>query len=96
MSSRKYSQFIKYRAGFFFGPDYIVADKKLPQFGVSIGAGLPLKLRQAFYETQKSVMNLAFEYGNRGNKNNNVRENIMRISVGFALSDLWFRRYKYQ
>ncbi|MEJ7674756.1 MAG: hypothetical protein WKF59_19180 [Chitinophagaceae bacterium] len=41
-------------------------------------------------------MNLAFEYGNRGNKNNNVRENIMRISVGFALSDLWFRRYKYQ
>lgn len=95
-NSRKYSQFIKYRAGVSFGPDYIVADNKLPQFSVSVGAGLPLKLRQAFYETQKSVMNLAFEYGNRGNKNNNIRENIMHISVGFSLSDIWFRRYKYQ
>ena len=95
-NSRKYGQFIKYRAGLFFGPDYIVADKKLPQFGVSVGAGFPLKLRQAFYETQKSVMNVALEYGNRGNKNNNIRENIMHISVGFSLSDIWFRRYKYQ
>ncbi len=95
-SSRKYAQFIKYRAGLFFGPDYIVADKKLPQFGVSIGAGLPLKLRQAFYETQKSVMNVAFDYGSRGNKNNNIRENLMHVSLGFSLSDIWFRRYKYQ
>ncbi|HEV8079402.1 MAG TPA: hypothetical protein VGP43_01720 [Chitinophagaceae bacterium] len=95
-NSRKYTQFIKYRAGFFFGPDYIVADKKLPQFGVSVGAGLPLKLRHAFYETQRSVMNVAFEYGNRGNKNNNIRENIAHISLGFSLSDIWFRRYKYQ
>lgn len=95
-NSRKYGQFIKYRAGLFFGPDYIVADKKLPQFGVSVGAGFPLKLRQAYYETQKSVMNVALEYGNRGNKNNNIRENIVNISVGFSLSDIWFRRYKYQ
>lgn len=96
LNSRKYSQFIKYRAGVFFGPDYIAADKKLPRFGVSVGAGLPLKLRQAFYETQKSLMNVAFEYGNRGNSSNNIRESIMHISVGFSLSDLWFRRYKYQ
>jgi len=96
-NSRKYSQFIKYRAGLFFGQDYInVGDKKLPQFGVSFGAGFPLKLRQAFYETQKSLMNVAIEYGNRGNKNNNIRENILHISVGFSLSDIWFRRYKYQ
>ena len=95
-NSRKYAQFIKYRAGVSFGPDYIVADKKLPQFSVSVGGGFPLKLRQAFYETQKSVMNVALEYGNRGNTNNNIRENIMRISVGFSLSDIWFRRYKYQ
>ncbi|HUS00485.1 MAG TPA: hypothetical protein VMY77_02090 [Chitinophagaceae bacterium] len=96
INSRKYGQFIKYRAGVSFGPDYIVADKKLPQFSVSLGAGLPLKLRQAYYETQRSVMNVALEYGNRGNKNNNIHENIMHISVGFSLSDIWFRRYKYQ
>ena len=96
LNSRKYSQFIKYRAGISFGPDYIVAGKKLPQFNISVGAGLPLKLRQAYYETQKSIMNVAFEYGNRGNNKNNIRENIMHISVGFSLSDIWFRRYKYQ
>lgn len=96
INSRKYSQFIKYRAGLFFGPDYIVADKKLPQFSVSVGAGLPLKLKRAFYETQYSVMNVAVEYGSRGNSSNNIRENIVHISVGFSLSDIWFRRQKYQ
>ena len=95
-SSRRYSQFIKYRAGISFGPDYIVANKKLPQYNLSVGAGFPLKLRQAFYETQKSVMNVALEYGTRGNSNNNIHENIFHISVGFSLSDIWFRRYKYQ
>ena len=95
-NSRKYGQFIKYRAGLFFGPDYIVADKKLPQFGVSVGAGLPLRLRQAYYDYQKSFMNVAIEYGNRGNKNNNIRENIMHISLGFSLNDIWFIRQKYQ
>jgi hypothetical protein len=96
LNSRKYGQFIKYRAGIYFGPDYIVADKKLPQFAVSVGAGLPLKLKRAFYETQYSVMNVALEYGTRGNNNNNVRENILHINLGFSLSDIWFRRYKYQ
>lgn len=96
INSRRYSQFIKYRAGVFFGPDYIVADKKLPQFGVSVGAGLPLKLKRAFYETQYSVMNVALEYGNRGNSSNNIRENIVHVSLGFSLSDIWFRRYQYQ
>lgn len=93
--SKKYWNFVKYRAGFYFGPDYIAPNNKLPQYGISAGASLPLKLKRSFYETQYSVMNLGVEYGSRGNKSNNIRENILRISVGFALSDLWFRRYKY-
>ncbi|MEP6615486.1 MAG: hypothetical protein ABJA57_02855 [Ginsengibacter sp.] len=93
--SKKYWNFVKYRAGIFFGPDYINADKNLPQYGVSAGAGFPLKLKRAFYETQYSIMNLSLEYASRGNKNNNIRENILRVGVGFSLSDLWFRRYKY-
>ena len=96
INSRKYGQFIKYRAGISFGPDYIVADKKLPQMGISIGAGLPMKLKRAFYDNQYSVMNVALEYGSRGNSSNNIRENIVHISLGFSLSDIWFSRYKYQ
>ncbi len=93
--SVKFWNFVKYRAGFFFGPDYITANNNLPQYGISVGAGFPLKLKRSFYETQYSVLNMGVEYGSRGNKNNNVRENIVRISLGFALSDIWFRRYKY-
>ncbi|MEP6595477.1 MAG: hypothetical protein ABJA71_06000 [Ginsengibacter sp.] len=93
--SKKYWNFVKYRGGIYFGPDYITAGNKLPQYGVSVGAGFPLKIRRSFYETQYSVMNLALEYGNRGNNNNNVRESTLRIGIGFSLSDIWFRRYKY-
>jgi hypothetical protein len=93
--SKKYWDFVKYRAGIYFGPDYITAGNNLPQYGVSVGAAFPLKLKRSFYETQYSVMNLGLEYGNRGNNNNNIRENILRVSVGFSLSDIWFRRYKY-
>ena len=95
LESKKYWDFVKYRAGLYFGPDYITAGNKLPQYGVSVGAAFPLKLKRSFYETQYSVMNLGIEYGNRGNNNNNVRESILRVSLGFSLSDIWFRRYKY-
>lgn len=93
--SKKYFDFVKYRGGFYFGPDYIIAGKKLPQYGISAGAGFPLKLKRSFYETQYSVMNVAVEYNSRGNKSNNISESILRISLGFSLSDIWFRRYKY-
>lgn len=94
--SRKYFQYVKYRAGVYFGPDYIVANKKLSQFAITLGAGLPLKLRRAFYETQYSVMNIALEYGKRGNSSNIISENILHINLGFSLSDIWFVRRKYQ
>ena len=94
--SKKYWNFVKYRAGVFFGPDYIDIGQNIPQYGVSVGAGFPLKLKRAFYETQYSVMNLSLEYASRGNSSNNIRENILRVGLGFSLSDIWFRRFKYE
>ena len=94
--SGKYWNFVKYRAGIYFGPDYITAGKKLSQFNITAGAGFPLKLRRNFYDNERSFMNVALEYGNRGNTNNNIHESIFRLSIGFSLSDLWFRRNKYQ
>ena len=96
VDSRKYWDFVKYRAGLFFGPDYINLGTNIPQFGISLGAGLPLKLNRSFYETQYSVMNVGIEYTNRGNRSNAIRESIISISVGFSLSDIWFRRVKYE
>ncbi len=96
IGSTGYFNFVKYRAGVSFGSDYINADNKLPLYNISVGAAFPLKLRHNFYDLQYSVMNLSFEYGNRGNNNNNISENIYKVSVGFSLSDVWFRRQKYQ
>lgn len=95
IGSKGYFNFVKYRAGVSFGSDYIAADGNLPVYTISVGGGFPLKLKRSFYDLQYSVMNVAFEYGNRGNKSNNITENIYKISVGFSLSDVWFRRQKY-
>ena len=92
---KKYFQFVKYRAGFYYGTDYVNLGTKLPEYGFTFGAAFPLKIRRAYYETQTSFLNTAFEIGSRGNKQSNLRESIFRISVGFSLSDLWFNRSKY-
>lgn len=92
----KYFNFVKYRFGFYYGPDYINVNNKLPEYGISLGAGFPLKLRKSYYETQTSMLNTAIEFGSRGDKNSNLRESTLKISVGLSLSDLWFGRAKYQ
>jgi len=94
--SAKYFNNVRYRAGVSFGSDYIAVDNNLPVYTVSLGGTFPLKLRRSFYDNQFSYMSLGLEYGNRGNNSNVIKENIFRISVGFSLSDVWFRRQKYQ
>lgn len=86
---------VAYRAGFFIGPDYIQVKKKLPVFGVTLGAGLPLRNFNRL-NNQVTIINLALEYIKRGNNDNLLKENLFRFSVGFSLSDLWFAKKKYE
>lgn len=95
-SSTGYFSHVKYRLGFAFGNDYIKVDNKLPFYTITAGGAFPLKLRRTFYERQFSIMNVTFEYGSRGNKNNNITESTYKLSFGFSLSDLWFLRKKYE
>jgi len=85
---------VAYRAGVFFGPDYINVNKKLPLFGTSLGLGLPLRNFSRQSE-QITLVNLAFEFIKRGNNDNILKENMFRLSAGFSLSDLWFNKRKY-
>ncbi len=94
--SPKYFNNVRYRAGVSFGTDYIAADNDLPVYTVTLGGTFPLKLRHSFYDNQYSFLNVSFEYGKRGNNSNNIKENTFRVGVGFSLSDVWFRRQKYQ
>jgi len=87
---------VSYRAGFFFGPDYVqVEDKKLNSFGASLGLGLPLLSYNQMSRTQATMINLGFEFIKRGNNDNLLKENMFRVSVGLSLSDLWFVKKKY-
>ncbi|RYZ29239.1 MAG: hypothetical protein EOO10_06950 [Chitinophagaceae bacterium] len=91
----RYGQTISYRFGGFVGPDYVNADGKLPQYGLSFGLGLPLISYNQAARTQYSVLNFAFEYSKRGNDQNKIREDLFRVSVGLNFTDLWFGKRRY-
>ena len=87
---------VSYRAGTFFGPDYIHVNEKLPVLGVSFGMGLPLfVILTGKASARQRMINLAFEFIKRGNNDNVLKENLFRISAGFSLSDFWFKKRKY-
>lgn len=92
---KKYFHYVRYRAGFNYGPSYVNLGKNLPEYSISLGAGFPLKLRSGYYETQISYLNTTLEFGSRGTKSSNLRESFFRLSFGLSLSDIWFVRSKY-
>lgn len=90
---KNYLSYVLYRAGFYYGKDYIKIDKDLPVWGVSAGTSFPM--RKAAYTNQYSMINLGLEFGQRGNKENLVRESFFRFSIGLSLSDIWFVKRRY-
>jgi hypothetical protein len=85
---------VSYRFGFFMGPDYVKVGNKLNQIGGSFGLGLPIRMNRQV-PNQITLVNLAFEYGKRGNEQNFLNESLFRLSLGFSLSDFWFVKRKY-
>lgn len=85
-----------YRFGVAVGRDYIDADGKgLKTFTGTLGVGLPIALKNNFYSSQFTNINMALEFGKRGSNVNNITENFIRVSVGLSLTDLWFRKRRY-
>ena len=41
------------------------------------------------------MLNTGLEIGNRGNRQTNVRENLVRINIGISMSARWFEKRKY-
>jgi hypothetical protein len=95
--AKKYFSFVKYRAGLFFGTDYITAgNSKLPEFGATVGAGFPLtSLRRISYTGDYVTLNTAVELGSRGKASTGLRENIARFSIGITMNARWFQKSKY-
>ena len=65
----------------------------IKSYALTFGLGMPLRSvnGQSYYK-----INLAAELGRRGTiANGLVRENYVKIRIGFTLNDRWFQRYKF-
>lgn len=94
--TRKYFNYVKYRAGFYYGPDYVKTSVNRPEYGFTIGTGMPLtSVKRPNSYAGYVVLNTGLEFASRGNKQTNLRENLVRFSVGISMNALWFRKPKY-
>ncbi|TAF53510.1 MAG: hypothetical protein EAZ62_04455 [Sphingobacteriia bacterium] len=90
-----YLSSVNYRFGVNIGQDYIDADGNgLRTRSISFGAGLPIR-RWRSYETQYTVVQMAFQYGKRGSSVNNITENFLQVNFGVSLNDKWFIKRRY-
>ena len=90
---KKFFRKSRYRAGLYYGSDYISINKNRPEYGFTLGTGMPLTRSNNY--TGDVVLNTALEIGNRGNKQTNLRENIVRFSIGISMNARWFLKPKY-
>jgi hypothetical protein len=97
-SVKKYWSFVKYRAGFYYGPDYIKLSSKRNDFGFTAGLGLPLTslIRYSSYNTDLVLLNAGIEMGSRGDlKVDNLKENYTRFTIGISMNARWFIKRRY-
>lgn len=89
-SISSYWQRVKYRLGFRYENTYLeINNTPIKEFGISFGLGFPFK-------RSKSMLNFAFEFGNKGTvKNNLVQENFFKFTFGLSIYERWFLKSKY-
>ncbi len=96
-TSTKYFNFVKYRAGFYYGSDYVkLGNTSRPDYGFTGGLGLPLTSFQRLRFGDFAILNAGIEIGERGNKTNvSIREGVARFNFGVTVSAAWFQKRKY-
>ena len=93
-SAKKYFSFVRYRAGIFYGPDYVKVTASRPNYGLTLGASMPL-MRRVGYGGEWVVLHTGVEIGGRGDKNVNLRENVVKYTIGLSMNARWFQKRKY-
>lgn len=98
VSSQKVFERIEYRAGYRTESTNLnLRNTPINEYGISFGLSLPIHYRSGF---SFSTLNIATEYGEQGtNENGLIKEQYMRIFVGFSLTphfrNRWFVKPKY-
>ncbi len=99
--TKNYWRSVKYRAGFYIGPDYVKLDKSRINYAGTIGASFPLTNPRLYWsnttdEPQYVQLNTAIEYGGRGNQQSfSFRENTLRFCIGISMNARWFQKRSY-
>ncbi len=88
---KSYVSRVRYRIGGHMLNDYLVINNyQLEDFGISFGAGLPLK-------RSKTSLNVAFEFGQRGTANFGlVKEKYFNVYLNITLHEFWFLKQKFE
>ncbi|MFT3909832.1 MAG: hypothetical protein QM737_10435 [Ferruginibacter sp.] len=94
--SNKYFKYVKYRAGFYLGPDYVKLDKTRTNYAATVGASFPLTIARLLQMGEYVSLNTAVEYGGRGNRQSfSFHENTLRFCIGLSMNARWFVKKSY-
>ena len=92
-----YFKKINYRLGGFFAQSPIISrGAQVPEYGITVGMGFPVRHRSTSGPLVTSMINIAAEFGQRGDSNlNQLTEQYVNLKLGFAINDMWFFKRKY-
>ena len=93
-----YYKKMAYRAGFKYANTYLLLNNNEPltDMSVSFGFGLPLRVTKVGENYNWAILNLGFELGQRGTTQNNlIKENYVRVTLGFSINERWFIAHPY-
>jgi len=89
-----YYKRVQYRVGGRYAQTALeLKNTQLNEYALTIGAGLPVG--RNFILQNFSMVNIGVEFGQRGTTSNGlIRENFMKVSLGFTINDRWFVKPK--
>ncbi len=88
--SRKFFNRMRYRMGAYYSTPYIqVKGCDMREFGIEGGVGIPIINRY----NNRSLLSISAQYVNVSPKSGNlIKENYLRINIGFTFNEDWFRK----
>lgn len=94
ISKNKYFNYVKYRAGFYFGPDYLKIDEVRNSYAFTGGASFPLSTPRSIQSRGEYVtLNSSVEVGGRGTQSSaSFHEGIFRFNLGISMNARWFQK----
>ena len=92
-----YFKKINYRVGGFYSNSPLVSKgTQVPEYGITVGMGYPIRHRSTSGPLVTSMINIAAEFGQRGDSRvGQLTEEYINLKLGFAINDMWFFKRKY-